>query len=188
MLAEHCGGRSLQTTSPRRLTYSSLSRYNNNKSIIKKQEQNSGSYSGSDETQRLTSIKRIDKIDKKLNIENNDLPIIKDKNKNNNININKLSTSKINLVEPKVICHIVNHHDDCEWNKNHLQTNDNCQNQITIVTSLAKSLNEGCHNNGGLSHAPVNNNLNKSQRPHKTVSLGKMYFFFFIRFINKYTD
>ncbi|KAF7991207.1 hypothetical protein HCN44_002769 [Aphidius gifuensis] len=169
MLAEHCGGRSLQTTSPRRLTYSSLSRYNN-KSIIKKQEKNSGSYSGSDETQRLTTIKRIDKIDK-LNIENNDLPIIIKDNKNKNININKLSSSKINLVEPKVICHIVND-DNCEWNKNHLQTNDNCQNQITIVTSLAKSFNEGCHNNGGLSHAPVNLCLNKSQRSHKTVSLG----------------
>lgn len=181
MLAEHCGGRrSLQTTSPRRLTYSSLSRYHN-KSIIKRQdEQNSASYSGSDETQRpITSNNCKNNVKKKsYNNHKHELSIDEEQSINKN---NKLSSSSIiNLVEPHVICHIVNDNNDlnnCKLQKKN-SIDSNCQNQITIVTSLAKSFNEGCHNNGGLSHTPVNKCHGKGQRPLKNVSLGNFIFFF----------
>ncbi|XP_011309955.1 neuromedin-U receptor 2 [Fopius arisanus] len=57
MLADRCGARrSIQRASPRRQTYTSLSKYQ--KSMSRRPELNSGSYSASDDTQRLTAIVR----------------------------------------------------------------------------------------------------------------------------------
>ncbi|KAK0086230.1 hypothetical protein PV325_003538 [Microctonus aethiopoides] len=161
MLAEHCGGgggsrrggsnrRSLEKTCPRRQTYSSLSPYQN-KLNLKQLEHRSGS-SASDDMPHLSSHLEQLTQDEKNQQQPQELQqqmlikVQKSSDQNHVINW-PMKNSEIRS------CHRSDLH------------------EVTLVTSLANDVNEGCNNIGGVSHV-LNRHFIKDQTPVRSVTIG----------------
>ncbi|XP_015116408.1 pyrokinin-1 receptor [Diachasma alloeum] len=144
MLAERCGARrSIERASPRRQTYTSLSRYQ--KSMSRRPEQHSSSYSASDDTQRLTPMTRKEEIER----QSHQNPVI--------------TTGRIETT-PGVT-------PGATGDANCAGGNDSEPSQVNILTSQGKSLDEGCRHKDGASHNAINKCL-IVQRPLKAVTIG----------------